>query len=239
MGMKLSKKWQRSLTKRYDRVVRLVGLPHLAVCNEDFERSIRCWRDDSAEDRLRYEYDLTPSDVVLDLGGFQGSWSAEIFARYRVCIHIFEPVPDYYRAICDRFARNEQIHVYRYGLSGTTRSQSLSLEGDASSEWRQSNSSVEVAMRDVSEFLEQSDFREIALCKINIEGGEYELLERLLDTQNIERFRNLQIQFHTFVPHATKRMEAIQRRLQQTHELTYQYRFVWENWRRLSAAAAA
>ena len=35
-----------------------------------------------------------------------------------------------------------------------------------------------------------------ALMKINIEGGEFELLERLLETRLISRIENIQVQFH-------------------------------------------
>lgn len=239
MSSKTWHKWKRSLSKRYDRVVRWMGMPHLAILNHDFETNIRRWQQDNLEDKLRFEYDLCDEDVVLDLGGFQGSWSGEIFARYGCQIHIFEPVPEYYLAICNRFARNQRIHAHPFGLSNNTRKVSLGVQEDASSEWKGSAEVVEVALRDAVEFLEEVEFSQIALCKINIEGAEYDLLERILDAQMIHRFRNLQIQFHTFVPNATERMEAIQRRLQRTHELTYQYRFVWENWRLRDSALAA
>ena len=67
--------------------------------------------------------------------------------------------------------------------------------------------------------------------KINIEGGEYELLEYLLDTGLATQIINYQVQFHDFVPDAEARMTAIRERLSQTHTLTYQYEFVWGNWR--------
>jgi hypothetical protein len=67
---------------------------------------------------------------------------------------------------------------------------------------------------------------------VNIEGGEYELLERMLERGLTERVCDLQIQFHNFSPDAAERMAAIQRGLAATHRPTYQYRFVWENWRR-------
>jgi len=44
--------------------------------------------------------------------------------------------------------------------------------------------------------------------------------------------KNVQVQFHDFVPHAKTRMQSIQRRLAITHELSYQFEFVWENWSR-------
>jgi len=67
--------------------------------------------------------------------------------------------------------------------------------------------------------------------KINIEGSEYDLLEHLLETNYVKIIKNIQVQFHDFVPNAEKRMKRIQEKLQKTHYLTYQYPFVWENWR--------
>jgi len=239
MSSKKWQKWKRSLAKRHDRVVRFLRMPQLAMLNQDYETSIRCWRHDEAENKLRYEYDLGQEDVVLDLGGFQGSWCAEIFARYGCQIHVFEPVPDYYNAICHRFARNQHIHPHQFGLSYATCKTSLAVQGESSSQWKNSSEKVEIQLHDAAYFLKELYGAKIGLCKINIEGGEYELLERLLDAKLIHLFENLQIQFHTFVPDATARMEAIQRRLERTHELTYQYRFVWENWRLRSSVAAA
>jgi hypothetical protein len=73
---------------------------------------------------------------------------------------------------------------------------------------------------------------DVRLMKVNIEGGEYELLERMLECGLTTRVADLQIQFHNFSPDAAERMAAIQRGLAATHRPTYQYRFVWENWRR-------
>ena len=58
------------------------------------------------------------------------------------------------------------------------------------------------------------------------------MLECLLDNDLIGSIDNLQIQFHDFVPDAEKRMNAIKARLGLTHELTYEYIFVWENWKK-------
>ena len=69
------------------------------------------------------------------------------------------------------------------------------------------------------------------MIKINIEGGEYEVLEALLESGMISIFKNLQIQFHDFIiDNASERMENIQVQLAKTHKITYQYKFVWENW---------
>lgn len=72
----------------------------------------------------------------------------------------------------------------------------------------------------------------IDLMKINIEGGEYELIEHFIEKEFIKEIRDIQVQFHGFVPDAGVRMKKIQEELKKTHFLTYQYEFVWENWRR-------
>ncbi len=75
-------------------------------------------------------------------------------------------------------------------------------------------------------------FSKIELLKLNIEGGEYELLESLLENDCITYFKNIQVQFHDFLfDNAKERMTKIQEQLSKTHELTYQYEFVWENWK--------
>ena len=73
----------------------------------------------------------------------------------------------------------------------------------------------------------------IDLMKINIEGAEYDLLEHLIENKFVENIKDIQVQFHDFVPNAEARMKNIQAGLSKTHYLTYQYPFVWENWRKL------
>ena len=64
-----------------------------------------------------------------------------------------------------------------------------------------------------------------------VEGAEYDLLDHMLNTAITNCIEDLQIQFHQFVTDAEKRHEVIRSRLLQTHHLTYDYEFVWENWR--------
>jgi hypothetical protein len=84
----------------------------------------------------------------------------------------------------------------------------------------------------VNEWFAENGIEHVDLIKINTEGGEFELLERMIETGLVPRFVNMQVQFHNVADDSTPRMEAIQRELAKTHELTYEYRYVWENWTR-------
>jgi Methyltransferase FkbM domain len=95
----------------------------------------------------------------------------------------------------------------------------------------------EVAMRDISSFVSEEGITRIDLIKINIEGGEYHLLPRMIETGVIKMCEHLQIQFHEFgpagdEPHRARR--RIQERLRESHELSYDYPFVWEGWKRIA-----
>lgn len=46
----------------------------------------------------------------------------------------------------------------------------------------------------------------------------------------ISRMKNIQIQFHPIAPDSRERMNAIQSILSRTHEVKWQYDFVWESW---------
>ena len=65
---------------------------------------------------------------------------------------------------------------------------------------------------------------------MNIEGSEYELLERIIEIDFIRNIDNLLIQFHNFFSDSRSRMDNIQKHLSKTHRLTFQYEFIWENW---------
>ena len=52
----------------------------------------------------------------------------------------------------------------------------------------------------------------------------------MIETGFVNQIDNIQVQFHDFIPNAEERMQKIQKHLEKTHRLTYQYLFVWENW---------
>lgn len=192
------------------------------------------WKRQDAERQFRTNYpELGPSSVVVDLGGYEGQWASDIQARYACTVHVFEPMPKFANKIRARFAKNPSIHVHECGLGAKTETVVFSTAADATSAFMQGGAQVSVQLKAADAFLRDLAIDRIHLLKINIEGGEYDLLDHLLATGWAERIDNLQVQFHHFVPQAEARMQAIQQGLAETHELTYQFHFLWENWRRV------
>lgn len=200
------------------------------------ENRYTSWFRDDGDNTLRVNYDLNHESTVLDVGGYKGLWSSDISLRYSPKIHIFEPHTDYADQISQRFGENRQITVHRFGIGPKTEKLTLSITGDTSSLFKSGEDEKEVQLMCAADFFDEYQIEDVDLVKINIEGGEYDLLEYLLKEGLITKFRDIQVQFHDFIPDAKTRMNNIQEQLRRTHEVTYQYEFVWENWRRKAPA---
>ena len=185
--------------------------------------------------RLKYD-DLDENSIVFDLGGYKGDWASDIFSKYRCNIYIFEPSHKFYAKIIDRFKKNPKIKVFDYGLADKNLDLEMAMSNDGSSVYNKKIVSAEhevVKLIDAAEFLQKQKIENIDLMKINIEGGEYDLLTHLIDIGFIENIKNIQVQFHPFVDQAEVRMSELEKRLSRSHKRTYSYKFVWENWERI------
>jgi FkbM family methyltransferase len=221
-----------------ERLIRLIGhnrawlVFKTRVLRDRRNLGVSLWLLDNPREEARYAYPLTADSVVLDVGGYRGDWSAEIVRRYDPYIHIFEPIPGFAAELERQFANNPKVSVHAFGLGDRDGQQLMAEIGDASSAYVANERPMAVTFRDVATFLREAGVQHVDLVKMNIEGGEYPLLRRMLDTGIVGACRDIQVQFHDFVPDAERQYSEIRAKLGETHVPTYEYRFVWENWRR-------
>ncbi len=196
------------------------------------EKRVQPWFAVDGDKTLRLEYDLDPKCLVFDVGGYEGQWASDVFGRYGCRILVFEPIPKYAEMIRQRFLRNPHIEVFEFGLADKDQQFPFEVLGDRSSAFRHAGTpALMCELRSVTRFLKSIHNPAIQLMKVNIEGGEYPLLEELIRSGDVKTITNLQIQFHDFVERAEERMAQLHLLLAETHVLTYQFPFVWENWR--------
>ena len=195
------------------------------------QQRVKSWFQVQGDKTLRINYDLDANSLVFDLGGYEGQWASDIFSKYCCTIHIFEPVSEFSSKIKQRFYKNAKIFVHNFGLSNEDKIIDISINGTSSSIYKNGRNVKSGRVIKAIDFIHENNIEAIDLMKINIEGGEYDLLEHLIDSEYVKYIKNIQIQFHDFVPNAEQRMLMIQKELEKTHNLTYQYLFVWENWR--------
>lgn len=192
---------------------------------------VQLWKLLDGENNFRLNYDIVDSDIVIDLGGYKGDWTKRIFKKYNCNVLVFEPVKDFYEEIKNKFSKEEKVKVFKFGLGSKNSSENIFLSGDSSSMISKTGAKTTVEIKSAKEFLEKEDIKKVKLVKINIEGAEYELLEHLIANDLCETFENIQVQFHKFIPDYEERRLDISKKLSSTHEITYNFDMVWENWK--------
>jgi FkbM family methyltransferase len=183
---------------------------------------------------LLTEVDLDEAGVVVDAGAFTGEWASAIHGRYGARVVAFEPAPSSVAELEERFADVPSVSVVAAGLGAADGRASLGLAGPGSSfhdddaPW----GTVEVAVRDAASALDDLGVDEIDLLKLNIEGSEYDVLDRLEITGWLPRIRQVSVQFHEWHPGAHRRRRRNRAALARTHDEQWCYPWVWELWRR-------
>lgn len=215
------------IRKIYNKVKKCI---YIYILKDKFTLAIRKWFKDNGDNTLRLEYSLDENSIVFDVGGFEGEFARKIYEKYKCQVYVFEPVNEFYTNIKKQFQNYKKIQVFNFGLSNENKYLNISVANDASSVYALGEKTQEIQLRSIIEFLEQSGIKSIDLMKINIEGGEFDVLPCIIKNNYINKIKNLQIQFHNFVPNAVEKRDEIRKKLIKTHEITYDYYFVWENW---------
>lgn len=192
----------------------------------DFDR----WSADHGDETLRLDYSINSDDIVIDCGAYHGAWSRKIYDRYRCKIIAFEPVKTHY-LITNKTLSGTGALIYHAGLGPRRETCTISVAGDASSVLVRSGCQETIEMLSIDDIIQRHALSNIRLMKINIEGSEYDLLDHMLRVGIITLIDDIQVQFHDFIPNAILRRQSIRAALQKTHVLTYDYEFIWENWR--------
>lgn len=181
------------------------------------------------EENDRYVYNLPPDSVVLDCGGYNGDFAAGIYERYGCTIHVLEPVGEFFARIHKRFSDNPKIHVHHFGIGYRTDTAIFKIKGDMTGEFADNPKQEVVDLKSVHAIF--NDIGSVSLLKLNIEGSEFCVLEEMVSTGITRKAQNIQCQWHDVVPNAQSRYDALQKKLAETHFLTFDHGWVWQNWR--------
>jgi len=201
----------------------------------NFRRSAYGFIGATMEDQdILYTADIDAESTVIDVGAFVGKWAVRIADKYGAAVHAFELSPTMIPDLAIAFADYPSITLHAYGLGNRDSEIPICRKGLGSSAFAKEKASDlewDVGkIRDVVAALDELDLTDVGLMKLNIEGGEYDLLERMIATDRLKSVDTFLIQFHEWLPRAHVRRRRIRKHLAQTHELAWDYPFVWEKW---------
>ena len=149
-------------------------------------------------------------DLIIDAGANIGDLTSQ-FARTGATVHAFEPDPLCYRILDERFANLPNVHLHHAGLMDRATTFTLrtplahshfdAIESTIAASFfapmpeGAETVETEVECVDVAEFI-SSLSRSVAILKMNIEGAEIPVLNRLIDTEVIDQVQLAVVQTH-------------------------------------------
>lgn len=194
--------------------------------------NINDWVAAKGDETHIFDHDLNENSIVLDMGGHVGWFTDGINKKYKSKIFYFEPVGEFYTSAKHRFAGINNIKVFCLGISDKNGEEKIYYNQYASSMYDKAILSFNINCITLDKIMVDNNIDFIDLIKLNIEGEEYAVLEYMIKHNLIEKCGNIQVQFHKNVNNFQSRYDNIKRELEKTHELTYYYPFVWENWKK-------
>jgi len=200
--------------------------------------SLNRWFADNGDYTHNINYELNDNSVVIDLGGYHGLWIDEILKKnspHIPNIILVEPVPEFYNHLISKYENYEKIKVMNIGVSvdknETTKTLYVSSDGSSTNFNTNVNTSIQIKTLPIDKILSDNYINEVDLLQINIEGDEYGLMEYMIESNIINKFKNIQIQFHLGVPNEIERRNNIQKNLiSKGFKNKFDYPFVWESW---------
>lgn len=142
--------------------------------------------------------------VIVDIGANIGSFSIythRLNKHLNPTIYAFEPHPDNANLTEANFKRNglANYHIVQKAVAGTDGIASFDISGafDAFKLNTDSLDTIEVKTTKLSTYCSSNSIDKIHLLKIDIEGGEYDVIENDLDFIN-EKVEVIFIEYHNF-----------------------------------------
>jgi len=179
---------------------------------------------------------ILADEWLVDGGGYRGDFTAEALWRFGCRSLIYEPVPQFAGGLRERFGMNSRVEVIEAALGGADGTASLGFAGDGTSSFRSGGEILRARKEDVLAAWQR--LPAIGCLKLNIEGGEFEVLERLCSRGLVAKARTLLIQFHRVTETSEAERMLLQEALSSTHQKRWDHPVVWERWDRRDSGEA-
>jgi FkbM family methyltransferase len=183
------------------------------------------WYEADGDNTVYCVWDLNEDSIVFDIGANAGEWSRRMIAKYPCTYYLFEPVPSVLEKAKDSLGHNPRVHLYNFGLGGEDKILPLSYpETQGGSFLDVGGNYIQAEIRDIVRFIEEEKIDSIDLMAVNIEGWEYELIPRIVESGMVYNVNRFMIQWHFFSREdLCKAQWGIYYALSETHKMMWNY----------------
>jgi FkbM family methyltransferase len=181
-----------------------------------------------------FDYDLTDESKILELGGYDGTWISKMIDKYNPIVYAIEPIKEFYDDLRSKFSENNKFQILNVGISDFSHDGLIYLNGDSTSAYSENAEKRLVSFKTMADIFELFGLEHVDVLQINIEGEEYKLLEHMISTGIVNKFSNIQVQFHTGIEDYESRRNTIHDGLRENGFISsFEYPFIWEGWKKI------
>lgn len=193
-------------------------------------RSRFFWNLRSGDIKLSLDYPLSNESAALVVGAFEGDYLNKLNNKFKCQIYAFEPVVEFFKLLEKKFQNLDNVILINQGLSDKTEQVSFRIDNESSSVFTDTGKSGLVNMISINDFFETYGIKHIDFIYMNIEGGEFAVLNELIKNGRIKNINHLQVQFHNIAKNSRDERKKIRKELEKTHYCVFNFPFIWERW---------
>jgi FkbM family methyltransferase len=183
------------------------------------------WYNINGDVTLRLNYpELNKDSIVVDIGARHGDWAIPIRNKYGCNIICFDVIKEFVDHL-----KNIGFTAYNFAILDKNNDQIFGVSDHEASIYHTDNTFI-IKSIDTLDMFKLINSPNIDLLKMNIEGAEYDVIDNLIKYDLLKKISNLQVQFHQ-IENFENRYSRIFDILKQTHEISWKYPFIWENWK--------
>lgn len=200
----------------------------LAITPPLFLTNVSKWRKSGLNESL-WRIKTFSNYPVIDIGCHKGD-----FIEKRLILeptkHYFgyEPIAEFYESCLEKFKQYENVKILNFALSNTSGFTTFCKNGDATGAKQTLGEEIRVELRDIAK--ENIFSRQLSLVVCNIEGGEYDLVNQLVQKNMIKNIELFLVQTHEIDEFSKKKMKKMRTDLAKTHYPKFTYDFIWDLW---------
>lgn len=190
-------------------------------------------------ENLRLQHNLNENDIFFCIGGYTGEISDKIIAGHNPYVYIFEPSKKWFEYLKNKYINNKKVNILNFGVHNEPGELKLYGDGAVANLFGLDQVNTETSLkidnyeiceiRKLSDYIK--DFNEIKFVEINCEGAEYGIIEDLFVNNTLDKFEDIQIQFHRIAGYK-ELVDKTRKMLSTTHDLIWCFDMIWECWRR-------
>jgi len=181
-----------------------------------------------------------PGEIAIDCGANVGDIT-EILARRGATVYAFEPNPDAYARLRQRFAGSPNVECIQAGVSTADEKQKLFMHEEAGKDpvfWSTGSSVLEFKSNVSTDNYVEAEFIDLArfilglgkpvrIVKMDIEGAECQVINHLIDTGAVKQIRHLFVETHDHrIPELREPTDALRKRV--ADEILNQVDLTWK-----------